>query len=101
MYRSCPYPWKGDNRYGRPGATGISSRYCRRSEVPPLLNRPQRMQRGSLSLGQALHPADIQALVGPIAPQGSLQLATREIPHLDRAVIAPTGEPSAIPAALE
>lgn len=34
-----------------------------------LLNRSQCYQRGSLRLGQSLHPADIEALVGPIASQ--------------------------------
>src|SRR5438874_8324288 len=33
------------------------------------LNRSQRPQRASLRLGQSLHAADIEALVGPIAPQ--------------------------------
>src|SRR5216684_4502898 len=66
-----------------------------------VLNRPQRAQRGSLCVCQALHPAYIEVLVGPVTPQGSLQLATREIPHPDHAVISTTGQEASIRAVLE
>src|SRR5215472_17310647 len=46
-----------------------------------ILNRPQRAQRYLLHLGQAFHPADIQALVGPVMPQGPQMLAIPEIPY--------------------
>src|SRR5690242_19767980 len=60
------------------------------------LHRPQRTQRRLLRLGQALRPADIEALVGPVAPQRPQMLAAVEIPDVDGSVIAATGEPLAI-----
>src|SRR2546425_12114303 len=60
------------------------------------LHRPQRAQRRLLRLGQALPPADIEALVGAVAPQRPQMLATLEIPDVDGPVIAATGEPLAI-----
>src|SRR5207237_892427 len=68
----------------------------RRSSHRSALHRPQRAQRRLLRLGQALHPADIEALVGAVAPQRPQMLATLEIPDLDGPVIAATGEPLAI-----
>ncbi len=66
-----------------------------------ILNRPQRSQRGSLCVCQALHPADIQSLVRPVTPQRPPKLAALQIPHLDRAIIPATDQPLAIRAALE
>src|SRR5437588_1440744 len=60
------------------------------------LHRPQRAQRRLLRLGQALHSTNIEALVGPVAPQCPQMLAALEIPGLDGPVIAATGEPLAI-----
>src|SRR5205823_5394653 len=60
------------------------------------LHRPQRAQRRLLRLGQSLHPADIEALVGPVAPQRPQMLAALEIPDVNGPIIAATGEPLAI-----
>src|SRR6266436_909578 len=60
------------------------------------LHRSQRAQRRLLRLGQALHPADIEALVGPVAPQRPQVLAALEIPDVDGPVIAATGQSAAI-----
>src|SRR6266704_1880402 len=56
------------------------------------LHRPQRAQRRLLRLGQSFYPADIEALVGPVAPQRPQMLAALEIPDADGTVIAATGQ---------
>src|SRR5947209_6393721 len=61
-----------------------------------LFNRSQRAQCGSLCVCQALHPANIEALVGPIAPQRAQVFAALEIPDVDGTITAPTGQPRAI-----
>src|SRR5260370_37364794 len=66
-----------------------------------ILNRSQRSERGSLCVCQALHPADIEALVRLVTPQCAPKLAALQIPHLDRAIIPATDQALAIWAALE
>src|SRR5258706_5309846 len=65
------------------------------------LNRPQRAQRGLLRLRQSLHPADIEALVGPVAAQRAQRLATLEVPQRDGPVIPATGQQAPIGTAPE
>src|SRR5713101_8972451 len=61
-----------------------------------LLDRSQRSQRGSLCVCQALHPADIEALVRPVTPQRPQMFAALEIPDVDGPVVPATGEPAPI-----
>src|SRR3989441_6632018 len=67
----------------------------------PLLNCPQRAQRRLLRLGQSFHPADIEALVGPVAPQRPQMLATLQVPERNDPVFPATGQPAAIGTHLE
>ena len=66
-----------------------------------VLNSPQGPQRGLLGLGQSSDARDIEALVGPVAPQRAQSLATLEVPEHNGPVIAATGEPAAIGTHLE
>ena len=45
-------------------------------DYSPVLNRSQRSQRSSLCFYQSFHPADIEALVRPIAAQRAQMLTT-------------------------
>ena len=72
-----------------------------RSSNSAILKRSQRSQRGSLCVGQALHLADIEALVGPVPPQRPLQFSALQIPYLDSIIIPATGQEEAIRAQLE
>ena len=66
-----------------------------------VLNSPQGPQRGLLGLGQSSDARDIEALVGPVAPQRAQLLATLEVPERDGPVISAAGEPEAIRTHLE
>src|SRR3989442_1404244 len=67
----------------------------------PVLHCPQRTQRCLLRLSQALDPSNIEALVGPVAPQRPHMLAALEIPDVDGPVLPATGQPAAIGTHLE
>src|SRR5437764_1239559 len=61
-----------------------------------VLERPQRAHGRLLRLGHSLNPRDIESLVGPIAPQHPQLVPALEIPYLDSAIIAATGQSLAI-----
>src|SRR5258708_36704364 len=64
-------------------------------------NRPQGSQRGSLCRRQTFPSADIQSLVGSVAPQCPHSLAALQIPDVDDIVIPATGKSAAIRADFE
>ena len=57
-----------------------------------VLNSPQGPQRGLLGLGQSSDARDIEALVGPVAPQRAEMLATLQVPERDGPIIPTTGQ---------
>ena len=66
-----------------------------------VLNGPQGPQGGDLGLGQPIHPADIEPLVGPITSQRAQVVAALQIPEHDSSIIAATGQLAAIGTHLE
>jgi hypothetical protein len=61
----------------------------------------QGAQGGDLGLGQALDARDSEPLVGPVKAQRAQMLATLELPDVDGAVIAATGDSFVIGTDLE
>src|SRR2546421_11801840 len=87
LTRSPPRCSHGDHR-----SLGSVLRVWRRSS----LNRPQLTQGRLLRLGQSLYSADIEPLVGPVAPQCPYMLTALQIPHLNSIVVPATGQSTTI-----
>src|SRR5258708_28840845 len=89
VFANCRTPPRD---HAKPG-TGLAWSLLSKSSNCAIFNRSQRSERGSLCVCQALHLADIEALVRPVTPQCPPKLAALHIPHLDRAIIPATDQP--------